>query len=232
MDAADRDRAFVADLAAWRSGLGEATVMRFGGRATADDAGLRVLFVAQTDGLRRNATEPNDCRCRSGRLGTIEGLAFLRVFGAWVADNLRYLRGRLSSLDRDEPLPEAGFNSFRIGGRQCVFAREVLVNPLAASSADLRSLSSATSRSCNAFDWSVARTILEGLITLPFRLEPDGAKRQLINHRLRRRLNVETGFRFGVAARAKVRRIEIVLSCDSNQSEQRVPPRTSERRST
>ena len=39
MDAADRNRVFVADLAAERSRLGEANVMRFGGRAAADDAG-------------------------------------------------------------------------------------------------------------------------------------------------------------------------------------------------
>jgi hypothetical protein len=44
-------------------------------------------------------------------------------------------------------------------------------------------------------------------------------------------LNIETGFRIGVDARAKVRSIEIVLSCYSNQSEQRVPSRISERRS-
>ena len=64
MDPADWDRVFVADLAAERAGLGKANVMRFGGRAAADDAGLRgdefaVLLVAQTDGLRRNATAPD-----------------------------------------------------------------------------------------------------------------------------------------------------------------------------
>ena len=64
MDPADRDRVFVADLAAERAGLGEANVMRFGWRAAADDAGLcgdelAVLLVAQADGLRRNATAPD-----------------------------------------------------------------------------------------------------------------------------------------------------------------------------
>ena len=41
MDPADRDRVFVADLPAQRPGLGKANVVRFGGRATADDAGSR-----------------------------------------------------------------------------------------------------------------------------------------------------------------------------------------------
>src|ERR1700677_3413037 len=115
MDPADRDRVFVADLAVKRARLRKANVMRLGGRAAADDAGLRgdefaVLLVAQTDGLRRRATAPNNCHFRSRGLRTAEGLALLRrVFGAWVADSLRYPRARLSSLDRGEPLPEAGF---------------------------------------------------------------------------------------------------------------------------
>ena len=88
MDSADWDRVFVADLAAERSGLGETNVMRFGGRATADDAGLRgdesaMLLVAQTDSLRRKAASLDDYRCRSRRLRTAEGLALLlQVFGA------------------------------------------------------------------------------------------------------------------------------------------------------
>ena len=55
--------------------------MRFGGPATADDAGLRgdesaMLLIAQTDGLRCNAAS-DDYRGRSGRLTTAEGLALL-----------------------------------------------------------------------------------------------------------------------------------------------------------
>ena len=40
MEPADWDRVFVADLAAERAGLSKANVMRFGGRPTADNAGL------------------------------------------------------------------------------------------------------------------------------------------------------------------------------------------------
>ena len=86
MDPADRNRVFVTDLAAERPRLSEANVMRFDGPATADDAGLRgdesaMLFIAQTDGLRRNAAS-DDYRCQSGRL-MIEGLALLlQAFGA------------------------------------------------------------------------------------------------------------------------------------------------------
>lgn len=52
--------------------------------------------------------------------------------------------------------------------------------------------------------------------------------RQLIGLGLCRRLNTETGLRIGVAASVKVGRIKIILSCDANQGEQRVPPRISE----
>jgi hypothetical protein len=87
--------------------------MRFGGPATADDAGLggdesAVLLVAQTNGLRRDAGS-DDYRCRSGRLRTAEDLVLLlQVFGAGVVDNLRSRRARVSSFDRDDPLAEAG----------------------------------------------------------------------------------------------------------------------------
>jgi hypothetical protein len=52
-------RVFVADLAAERTWLNKANVMRFGGRAAANNAGLRsdefaVLFVTQTNGFRCN----------------------------------------------------------------------------------------------------------------------------------------------------------------------------------
>ena len=47
-----------------------------------------------------------------------------------LRDRLRCPRARLSSLDRGEPLPEAGFDSFGIGGRQGVLSREVLVDPV------------------------------------------------------------------------------------------------------
>ena len=61
MEPADRDRVFVADLAAERAGLGEANVMGFGWRPAANDAGLggdelAMLLVAQANGLRRNAS--------------------------------------------------------------------------------------------------------------------------------------------------------------------------------
>ena len=64
MEPADRDRVFVADLAAERARLGKADVMGFRGRAAADDARLRgdelaVLFVAQANGLSDNATPPS-----------------------------------------------------------------------------------------------------------------------------------------------------------------------------
>jgi hypothetical protein len=41
MDTADGDRVFVADLAVERARLSKANVVRFGGRATTDDAWLR-----------------------------------------------------------------------------------------------------------------------------------------------------------------------------------------------
>jgi len=136
MDPAEGDRIFVADLAAERSGLGEANVMplrRACGhrlRMVACDESA-VLLVAQTNGLRCKAAASDDRRCRSGRLRTAEGLALLlRVFGARVTNDLRYPRARPCSLDRFEPFPEAGFESFSIGGRQCVLCREVLVNPV------------------------------------------------------------------------------------------------------
>jgi hypothetical protein len=61
MEPADWDCIFVADLSAECARLGEADVMRFGGRPAADDAGLScdelaVLLVAQADGFRRNAS--------------------------------------------------------------------------------------------------------------------------------------------------------------------------------
>ena len=122
MDAADWDGVFVADLAAERARLGKANVVRFGGRAAADDAGLRgdefaVLLVAQTDGLRRKAAS-DDCRCGAGRLRTVEGSALFvasSLLGLSTACRCRERRPVL--LDRCEPLPEAGLDSFRIGGR-------------------------------------------------------------------------------------------------------------------
>jgi hypothetical protein len=41
METADGDRVFIADFSADRPRLGEANVMRLGGRPAADDAGLR-----------------------------------------------------------------------------------------------------------------------------------------------------------------------------------------------
>ena len=69
VDAADGDRVLIADLAAKRARLRKANVVRFGGRAAADDAGLRgdesvVLVVAQTIGLGRNATALDNGRFR------------------------------------------------------------------------------------------------------------------------------------------------------------------------
>jgi hypothetical protein len=64
MESADWDGVFVADFSAERTRLGEANVMRLGGRPAADDTGLRgdvlaVLLIAQANGFRRNATEAN-----------------------------------------------------------------------------------------------------------------------------------------------------------------------------
>jgi hypothetical protein len=61
MQPADGDCIFVADFSAERPRLGEANVMRFGGRPAADDAGLSgdelaVFLVAQADGFRHNAS--------------------------------------------------------------------------------------------------------------------------------------------------------------------------------
>jgi hypothetical protein len=135
VEGADWDCVFVTDLAAERARLSKANVVRFGGRETADNAWLggdefAVHLVSQTDGLRLKAATSDSCRCRSGPLGTAEGLALLlRVFGAWVADCLRYPRSRLSFLDRGEQLSEAGFDSLGIGEGQSVLSREVLLDP-------------------------------------------------------------------------------------------------------
>jgi hypothetical protein len=132
MDTADWDCVFVADLAVKRARLSKADVVRFGGRATADDARLArheltVLLVAQTNGLRRHAASSDDCRCRSGRLRTAEGFAvLLQVLDAGV---IRDPRARLSFLDRRKPLPEAGFESFSVGRGQGVLRREGLMDP-------------------------------------------------------------------------------------------------------
>ena len=61
MEPADGDGVFVADFSAERTRLGEANVMRLGGRPAADDAGLRgdelaVFFVAQANGFPHNAS--------------------------------------------------------------------------------------------------------------------------------------------------------------------------------
>src|ERR1700722_9708227 len=134
VEAADWDRVLVADLAVERARLSNANVVRFGGSAAADDAGSRrdefaVLLVAQTDGLRLKAAS-DDFRCRSWPLRTVEGSALLLVFVARVADRLRYPSAHLSFLDCGEPLPEVGFDSFGIGGRQGVLSREVFLDPV------------------------------------------------------------------------------------------------------
>ncbi len=61
MEPAHGDCVFVADLSAERPRLGEANVMRLGGRSAADNAGLRgdelaVLLVARANGSRRNVS--------------------------------------------------------------------------------------------------------------------------------------------------------------------------------
>ena len=56
------------------------------------------------------------------------------------------------------------------------FARRFLWTQSAASSADLRSPNSATSRSRSAFDCAAARTIRGGPMAWPLRLAPEGAK--------------------------------------------------------
>ena len=61
MEPADRNCVFVADFSPQRARLGEANVMRFGGRPAANDAGLEgdklaVLLIAQANGFRRNAS--------------------------------------------------------------------------------------------------------------------------------------------------------------------------------
>jgi len=65
MQSTDRDRVLVADLAAKRARLGEADMVRFAWRATANDARLRrdelaVLLVSQADGLGGDASATGD----------------------------------------------------------------------------------------------------------------------------------------------------------------------------
>jgi hypothetical protein len=184
--------------------------MRFGWRATADDAGLRsgelaVLLVAQTNGLRCNATVPNNRSFRSRRLGTVEGLAlFAQRLVARIVNGLPRRGARLPSLYGGEPFSEAGFDSFSIGAIQHVFHREVLVDPVGCrvggfEIADLSDQSVAQGGRLVCGQHDPRRS--NGFSI------PTGARRDerlLISHRLRRRLNVETGSRIGVAARAKV----------------------------
>ena len=68
---AERDGVLVADLAAERSRLGEAEVVRIARRAAADEAGLgghevQVVLVALADRL---ADGQRNCCARAGRLG-------------------------------------------------------------------------------------------------------------------------------------------------------------------
>ena len=110
--------------------------MRLGGRATADDAGSRgdeftVLLVAQTDGLRRNATAPDvsvirdnrrrDCDCifnlgNKLLLDWRRGSLFRRGLGF-------FFTGSRSRFDCFEPFPEAGFDKVAIGDNQRVLGR-------------------------------------------------------------------------------------------------------------
>ena len=144
MEAADWDRVFVADLAAERAGLSKANVVRFGGRAAADDAGLRrdefaVLLVAQTDGLRLEAAS-DDCRCRSGRLEDRRGLCFASACS---------LLGLPTASDIPAPTCPSSIAASRSrklastvsasAGVKVFFAGRFLWTQSAASSADLRS---------------------------------------------------------------------------------------------
>jgi hypothetical protein len=162
---ADRDRIFVADLAAKSTGLSKANVMGLGRRATAHDTRLgrhelTVRLVPQANGLRSKAAA-DDRRHRGGRLETAEGLALLlQVFGTWVADSLRYPRAWFSpSIVASRSRKLASTLSASTGTR-VFFAGRFLWTHSAASSVDLRSLSSVTSRSRSAFDLSPASTIL------------------------------------------------------------------------
>ena len=141
MEATDRDRVFVADLAPDRARLGEANVMRLARRPAADNAGLSgyelaVLLVAQANGLRCDAPAPApvpgaDDRSRSRvlrrsneRLVVSERSALLRpaptaglpARGS-CARSLRACRGKR-------------FHPVRIGGDQRVLGRQVSVDPV------------------------------------------------------------------------------------------------------
>jgi hypothetical protein len=182
MDTADRDRVLVADLAVEAHAVeqSECGALRLAcGRRRCRVASRRICsaLVSQTNGLRRNAKVPNDCRFRSGRLGTVKGSAlFARRLVARIVNSLPRRSARLSSFDRGEPLSELASTVSASAGVRVFLAGRFLWTQSAASSADFRSLSSATSRSRSASDWSVASTILGALITLPFRLAADGAK--------------------------------------------------------
>jgi hypothetical protein len=136
MDAADWDSVLVTDLAVERARLSKADVVRFGRRAAADDARLRgdefaVLLVTSANGLHWGSTTLDNGRFRGG-FESIEGLALHRVrLVARKGNCLRRSSFHLSALDRGEPLPEAGFDSFRVCDVQGVLCWEVLVNPVA-----------------------------------------------------------------------------------------------------
>ena len=143
MEPADRDRVFVADLSAERARLSKANVMRFGRRAATDNAGLRgdelaVLLVAQTNGLRRNATAPGasvirgnwrlDCDCVFNR--SDKWLPNRRFRNFCRRRMQSFLTSGRRHLDRGEPLAEAGFDRVGVGGDQRVLGGEVLVDPV------------------------------------------------------------------------------------------------------
>ena len=87
MEAANRDRVFVADFPPQRAGLSEAKVMRFGRRTAANDARLlcdefAMFLVPQANGLRRKRAPARACFCRNGRRlrwGFRVGAALLRL---------------------------------------------------------------------------------------------------------------------------------------------------------
>ena len=144
MEPADGDRVFVADLSAERAGLGKANVMRFGRRPAADNAWLRgdelaVLLVAQTNGLRRNATAA-DARVSEGTGGRTATASSIEVRNGFSTEKFRILlpaptavvsltSGR-RHLDRCKLFAEGGFDRVGVGGDQRVLGGEVLVDPV------------------------------------------------------------------------------------------------------
>jgi hypothetical protein len=120
---ADRDCVFIAHLSAESAGLSKPNVMGLGRRAAAHDAWLSpdeltVLLVAQANGFRRNATEPDASVIRGNRRRDCDCIfnhsdKWLpnRRFGIFCRRRMQlFLTSGRRHLDRCELFSKSGFD--------------------------------------------------------------------------------------------------------------------------